>query len=59
MNCEWKIAYTFMMTFVLSLVFFVFMSALVGPPFAKHSVPANCVVDYYRDGIHYCILEGK
>lgn len=49
---------------VLGMLLCTFLVWVNGPPdWAKakkvKTVPINCVIDYHRDGIHYCILEDK
>ncbi len=47
--------------FFVSFILFIVLCGAFGTPGFKDKqiVPINCVVDYHRDGIHYCILENK
>ncbi len=51
-------------SFFMGFLLVILLCITIGPPNGTKNkpvklVPINCVVDYERDGIHYCILENK
>ena len=62
MSDEFYTAYfAFCAGFVVSMLFAVALMPHAGflREDKKKVIPINCVIDYHRDGIHYCILENK